>query len=160
MPFKQRAVLLLVLLWACTVEWMLNWRDCHLHIPLKSVSELHWAVILARLWCGTLTASKQRAGCLYARLEKFPTSQAPVFGVTQLGLGSTEWFQWGGVSCSLYQWQITSSSSAVECGTDKDEAVSVQDAAKYRAQNEILVCTGESTALTGDLPASRAPLLF
>lgn len=31
---------------------------------------------------------------------------------------------------------------------------------KCRAQNETLVCTGESTVLTGVLPASRAPLSF
>lgn len=156
MPFKQRAMLLSVLLWAYIVEWMLNWRDCHSHVPLKSVGELHWAVILALLWRGTLTGACRMSLCKAWEVPHLPGTfpRCDSVGAELHRVISVR------VSCSLYQWQITSSSSAVECGTDKDEAVSIQDAAKWRAQNEILVCTGESTALTGDLPASRAPLLF
>lgn len=54
-----------------------------------------------------------------------------------------------GVSCSPQQRQISSFNGLVQRGTGKDETVSITDAVKCRAQNETLVCTGESTALTG-----------
>lgn len=164
-PFKQRAVLpicaVVGLHWGIGAELLRGEPELE-RLPFtrspesqqvwitascNSCPSLLWHAHVSSLW---VTGRK----CLWKAWE---ASHLP--GTYIWGWALWKWFQQE-ASCSPSQQQITSFVGPVKCGTDEDEAVSIQDAVKYRAQNETLVCAGESTALTGDLPASRAPLSF